>query len=522
MTSLHQPWLLPFLHFLIICFSSISVSHSSSFLNTKQPNKLPRLGIINRYDTSFTNSKGRSFSLSASSSSSSSSSDEDFKPYFYDQTLDHFNYNPESYTRFKQYFVINSKYWGGANSSAPILAYLGAEAALDGDIGAIGFLTDNAPRFKALQVYIEHRFYGKSNPLGSMNKSVTNEDIRGYFNSAQALADYAEILLHVREKLSAHNSPIIVAGGSYGGMLASWFRLKYPHVALGAFASSAPVLYFDDITPQNGYYSKVTEDFKEASENCYQTVRDSWSTIDEVASKPKGLTILSEKFRSCKHLNSSSDLKDYLDTMYASVAQYNAPPAYPVTQFCKGVDEAAANGSDVLDRIFAGIVALSGHGRCYTYDLDPYPSETLLGWSWQTCSEMVMPIGRGSNDTMFPAAPFDLKNFSESCKNAYGVLPRPHWITTYYGGADIKLILKKFGSNIIFSNGLRDPYSTGGVLENLSESLLAVYTKHGSHCLDILGASKDDPAWLVAQRKIEVEIIEGWIKSYYANLALIS
>ena len=45
-------------------------------------------------------------------------------------------------------------------------------------------------------------------------------------------------------------------------VLASWFRLKYPHVALGALASSAPILYFDDITPQNGYYSIVTKDFR--------------------------------------------------------------------------------------------------------------------------------------------------------------------------------------------------------------------------------------------------------------------
>lgn len=47
-----------------------------------------------------------------------------------------------------------------------------------------------------------------------------------------------------------------------GAVLASWFRLKYPHVALGALASSAPILYFDDIAPRNGYYSIVTKDFK--------------------------------------------------------------------------------------------------------------------------------------------------------------------------------------------------------------------------------------------------------------------
>lgn len=50
-----------------------------------------------------------------------------------------------------------------------------------------------------------------------MKKAMKNKIVRGYFNSAQALADYAEILLHIKHQFSAHTSPIIVVGGSYGG-----------------------------------------------------------------------------------------------------------------------------------------------------------------------------------------------------------------------------------------------------------------------------------------------------------------
>ena len=80
---------------------------------------------------------------------------DDLETYFYNQTLDHFNYNPESYATFQQRYVINSKYWGGSNSSSPILVYFGAEAPLDGDLAVIGFLDDNAAIFNALLVYIE-------------------------------------------------------------------------------------------------------------------------------------------------------------------------------------------------------------------------------------------------------------------------------------------------------------------------------------------------------------------------------
>ena len=80
---------------------------------------------------------------------------EDLETFYFNQTLDHFNYRPDSYITFPQRYLINSKYWGGANSSAPIFAYLGAEESIDGDLQVIGFLDDNAASFKALIVYIE-------------------------------------------------------------------------------------------------------------------------------------------------------------------------------------------------------------------------------------------------------------------------------------------------------------------------------------------------------------------------------
>ncbi|KAK9056045.1 hypothetical protein SSX86_027132 [Deinandra increscens subsp. villosa] len=455
-----------------------------------------------------------------------------FETFFYNQTLDHFNYKPESYATFQQRYIINSKWWGGANKSAPILAYLGAEGPIDLDVAGVGFLIENAPRFKALVVYLEHRFYGESNPLGSkggpdsieaMEESVNNKTIRGYFNSAQALADYAELLLHIKEKLHAHNSPVIVIGGSYGGMLASWFRLKYPHITLGALASSAPILYFDDITPQDGYFSTVTKDFKEASENCYTTIKQSWDEVDRVASMPNGLLILSQKFKTCSPLNNALELKDYLKNMYAHAAQYNAPPKYPTTRICEGVDGASSNATtDILDRVFAGVVAYNSPlgSTCYI-NMEESDDQTSIGWSWQACSEMGSPIGITSNVSMFQRSPYDANENIRNCMENFGVMPRPHWATTYYGGQDIRMILSRFGSNIIFSNGLRDPYSSGGVLEDISQNIIALKTTNGSHCLDIQISQETDPEWLVKQRKDEVKIINRWFRKYYRSLHLL-
>ncbi|KAJ7981085.1 Lysosomal Pro-X carboxypeptidase [Quillaja saponaria] len=374
---------------------------------------------------------------------------EDLKTFYYNQTLDHFNYRPDSYTTFPQRYLINFKYWAGAN--APIFVYLGAEAPIDNSTTNIGFLNENAGSFNALIVYIEHQYYGQSVSFGSLEEAYKDASTLGYFNSAQAIADYTEIILHIKKKYQAKNSPVIVIGGSYGGMLASWLRLKYPHIALGALASSAPILYFDDITPESGYYSIVTKNFRENSETCYETIKNSWSKIDKVASLPNGLSILSERFNTCKPLSKSYELKNYLESIYIYVGQYNAPPSYPVTTVCGGID-AAYFGSDILSTIYGGVVAYKGNLPCYVNSQANLLSETNThGW------------------------------------------PRPHWITTYYGGHDKKLVPQRFGSNIIFSNGLSDPYSIAGVLENISDSLVALYTIKGSHCLDLHCANETDP-----------------------------
>lgn len=47
---------------------------------------------------------------------------------------------------------------------------------------------------------------------------------------------------------------------------------------------------------------------------------------------------------------------------------------------------------------------------------------------------MVMPIGIEGKDTMFEESPFDLHEYIRDCNETYGVPPRPHWATTYYGG----------------------------------------------------------------------------------------
>lgn len=66
-----------------------------------------------------------------------------------------------------------------------------------------------------------------------------------YLSTEQALADLAYFIEYMQ---SSHNYGIqkdtkwILFGGSYGGSLATWMRVKYPHLVHGVVASSAPLV----------------------------------------------------------------------------------------------------------------------------------------------------------------------------------------------------------------------------------------------------------------------------------------
>ena len=84
-----------------------------------------------------------------------SSQTELYEAKYFTQILDHFNYQPQSYRTFQQRYLINDKYWGGADKLAPIFVYTGNEGDIEWFAQNTGFMFDTAPHFQALLVFIE-------------------------------------------------------------------------------------------------------------------------------------------------------------------------------------------------------------------------------------------------------------------------------------------------------------------------------------------------------------------------------
>lgn len=68
-------------------------------------------------------------------------------------------------------------------------------------------------------------------------RDVSLENLR-FLTPTQALADLAHFVEFIRGR-NVTAGPVIVVGSMYTGALATWFRQKYPHLAMAAWAPSA-------------------------------------------------------------------------------------------------------------------------------------------------------------------------------------------------------------------------------------------------------------------------------------------
>eukprot|EP00731_Ephydatia_muelleri_P031411 Em0022g925a len=432
---------------------------------------------------------------------------------YYTQWLDHFNVADGR--TFQQRYLISLDYW---NPSGPMFFYTGNEGDITWFCNNTGFMWDIAPQFNAMLVFAEHRYYGDSLPFGP--DSYKDADHLAFLMSEQALADFAELVTGLKGIYG--DMSVFAFGGSYGGMLAAWFRMLYPSVVVGSLASSAPIWMFPGLAKCEGAYQVITNDFKKANVNCSTNIQNSWSTINQIASKAGGLDVISKTFTLCQALNNTSDVNDFVgflvDTWFnLAMVDYPYPasfleplPAWPIEKTCLSLSNLISDPYELLTAVAESLQVYynyTGTTSCFNVSQTAVSSLGAAGWDFQTCTEMVMPTCSNGVSDMFPSSPWNLTAFEATCMQMFGLVPRPYWTTVLYGGIDIH-----FHSNIIFSNGDLDPWSAGGVTYNISDTLVALIIPDGAHHLDLRAATALDPPDVVAVRATEVKLIGHWIQ----------
>lgn len=67
---------------------------------------------------------------------------------------------------------------------------------------------------------------------------------------------------------------------------------------------------------------------------------------------------------------------------------------------------------------------------------------------------------------------------------------------------------------VFLSNGLLDPWSSGGVLYNLSKSTVAVIIPEGAHHLDLRASNPADPVSVRTARNVHRKFIRLWLRNH--------
>uniref|UniRef100_A0A182K5G5 Lysosomal Pro-X carboxypeptidase n=1 Tax=Anopheles christyi TaxID=43041 RepID=A0A182K5G5_9DIPT len=443
-----------------------------------------------------------------------------------DVPIDHFTYTGEA--TFKLRYLVNDTYAQGGNDlpNSPILFYAGNEGDIELFAQNTGFMWELAPKLKATLLFVEHRFYGHSLPFG--NASYESPKNLGYLTSEQALADFALVLRTLNPPNGTIRArPVIAFGGSYGGMLAAWIRIKYPHLVAGAIAASAPIRQFQGLTDCGIFNQILTSVYQVAyTTECATNIRRSWTTLQNYSTSADGLRVLNEKFKFCTNLTRATDvtetLFDYLTDVYGNLAMINYPypssflapvPAYPVREFCGRLDK-NYTGVELLDHLQSALsIYYNYDGKATCLNINSSYDGTGIsdrGWDFQACTEMVMPICADGVHDMFLPQPWNMQTYADKCFKKYGVHPRPAAALLNYGGEFLDASI----TNIIFSNGLLDPWSGGGVLRSSNENVKIVLIPEGAHHLDLRASNPADPASVTRARAVHVQNIQKWLTEY--------
>jgi pimeloyl-ACP methyl ester carboxylesterase len=122
-----------------------------------------------------------------------------------------------------------------------------------------------AERWGGLVVFGEHRYFGGSWPFDNKKKAMEGSN-KQFLTVDDTLMDYNELIKFIKMEYNIQDKAVIAFGGSYGGMLAAWMRMKYPQTIQGALAASAPILYFKGAENMKNdgasFFDVITNDFK--------------------------------------------------------------------------------------------------------------------------------------------------------------------------------------------------------------------------------------------------------------------
>jgi pimeloyl-ACP methyl ester carboxylesterase len=399
--------------------------------------------------------------------------------YWYTQRVDHFSATDHR-TFHQRFFVYEPPV---IDPHATIILYVGGQHALtevpEDDVRLI------AKEWSSPVVILEHRYFGDSQPLGDLST-----DNLQYLTTRQALADLAsfrDFFQNVYNQI--HHFPVgtshpwFTFGIGYGGALASWFRLKYPHLVKGAVASSATVTSVIDL--------------HEYDQQVYHSLGKECG--DAVAKAVRGVTELMSSSLDRAHLDdllkteglSDDDLVLFVSDAVSLPVQYGR-----AHEMCATFLRASRAGESLIHALnahiqdnFQPIFAkhdLRDWSMARLRDTRADPGSTARQIWYTKCTEMgQFATAAGSRGSGVRSSRLTTTYFHARCQQIFGktIWPDVDETTRSYGRDE------PGSSNVFFINGAQDPLQHASVLHSVRESepVFVVQGYNAGHAVDLRG-----------------------------------
>lgn len=433
--------------------------------------------------------------------------------YFEFQKVNHFD--GSDFRTWKHRYFMNNEFH---KQDGPLFIMLGGESEANPVWLQDGAWIQYAREHWAMLVMLEHRYYGKSQPVSDLSSPKLQ-----YLSSRQALADIALFIDYFREWYHLPDNKIVLFGGSYAGSLAAWFRSRYPYMVDGAVASSAPmvaVMEFED------YYVAVREALDATSVQCSVAIQDATTRMYDWWGQPDKRLLMQKLFRLCDKIDHDAllDLSVFFYNLaenFAGVVQYNNDNR--AFEGAKGTNITIQNVCDIMTNTSRGDT-ITRYSDVNSLILDTYGEKCLnirytklanslnytswnssnndgsRQWLYQTCSEFGWIQSSGSQKQPFGLwflFPWNLT--TDQCIGVFDkifggseVIDNSDETNRFYGGLDLPI------SNFVFVNGLLDPWRKVGVngsnpLPNAFGDFEIFLVPGAAHCADMYPPFAKDP-----------------------------
>ena len=421
--------------------------------------------------------------------------------YVFDQSVTHAANDTHT---FPQRYYINAEAADGPNS--PVILYICGEAACTDKQLTKGAILAYAAKLHAVLVTLEHRYYGKSQPHGTLSAPDLKE-----LTTTLALQDLATFQKYATEKHSLRGKWVVV-GGSYAGSLSAYYRQTYPQLVVGSLSSSGPVQARENFEEYDHHVATV------AGAACAAKMREATRQIE--AAIPDAA-----KFAAIKKEFDASDVRDATDFLYvvadmgAIAVQYGHKDelcdALLAAQAAELVSEYARVGKDLFKAF--GITALEDSFQGIESE-DPKTYENNIGmrsWMWQSCLEY------GYFQNAYHDAAVTVRStrinpayHASVCKRFFGL-----------GPVNVSAVNEKLyqplldaakATNIFFTNGSTDPWSKLGITPengNASNPKVDVFVIQGAaHCDDLHADKPTDSSSLKQARTMFSAMLARWLQ----------